>query len=249
MKRTMFAPVDSKLIPVWELHDATGDFSKMSTIDAYWNNAATLAVLRQFESHVIVNLANEAGDYNVSDSTFTSTYSSIISKLRAAGLRMPFMIDAAGWGRNVEQLLRVAPAIQAADPLKNVLFSWHQYDVGSDQPARVASAFSTAVAQKIPLLVGEFGPVAAGACTQAVDYRAVITQAQTYGLGYLAWSWDNMNGDCATASGSAFDMVADGINLSTLKAGFATEVTLSHAASIQKTAIRTNWQNLGSCTP
>jgi mannan endo-1,4-beta-mannosidase len=247
--QTLQRAVDSKLIPVWELHDATGDFSKMSTIDAYWNNPATVAVLRQFESHVIVNLANEAGDYNVSDSTFTSTYSSIIAKLRNAGLRMPFMIDAAGWGRNVEQLLRVAPAILAADPLKNVIFSWHQYDVGPDQPARVANMFSTAVTQKIPLLVGEFGPVSAGACSQAVDYQTVMSQAQSHGLGYLAWSWDNNNGDCITSGGSAFDMVADGINLSTLKSGFATVVTLSHAASIQKTSVRTHWQNLGRCTP
>lgn len=247
--QTLQRAVDSQLIPVWELHDATGDFSRMPTIDAFWNNASTISVLRQFESKVIVNLANEAGDYNVSDSTFVNTYSSIISKLRNAGLRMPFMIDAAGWGRNVEQLLRVAPSIQAADPLRNVIFSWHQYDVGSDQPARVANAFSTAVAQKIPLLVGEFGPVSAGACGQAVDYRTVISQAQSHGLGYLAWSWDNFNGDCATANGSAFDMVGDGINLSTLKAGYATEVVLSHPASIQKTSVRTHWQNLGRCTP
>jgi mannan endo-1,4-beta-mannosidase len=247
--QTLQRAVDTKLIPVWDLHDATGDFSKMPVIDAYWSNPSTLAVLRQFESHVIVNLANEAGDYNVSDSTFTSTYTAMIAKLRNAGLRMPFMVDAAGWGRNVEQLLRVAPAIQAADPLKNVLFSWHQYDVGTDQPARVANSFSAAVSQKIPLLVGEFGPVSAGACGQNVDYRTVISQAQSHGLGYMAWSWDNFNGDCPAAGGSAFDMVADGIHLSTLKPGYATEVVQTHAASIQNTSQRTAWQTNGTCTP
>ncbi|MBC7958099.1 MAG: cellulase family glycosylhydrolase, partial [Cytophagales bacterium] len=242
--QTIQRAIDSQLIPIWELHDATGNWSAMPTIENYWTNPATLTVLRQFDSKLIVNLANEAGQ-GVDDNDMVATYSRIISRLRTAGLRMPFMIDAAGYGRNEAQLLRVAPRILAADPLHNVIFSWHVYDPGSE--SRITAAFDTANAQRIPFLVGEFGSNVPGACQATVPYRHLITQAQAKGIGYLAWSWDNFNGDCKIGDTSVFDMVGDGINLSTLKPGFATEVVRTDPASIQNTSRRTQWQTAGTC--
>jgi hypothetical protein len=65
----------------------------------------------------------------------------------------------------------------------------------------------------------------------------------------MAWSWDNFNGDCKQGNASPFDMVSDGIHLSTLKAGWATEVVTTDPASIAKTAKRTPWQlsKAGTC--
>jgi mannan endo-1,4-beta-mannosidase len=238
--------VDSQLIPIWELHDATGDFSKLPQIEAYWTRPDTIAVLKRFESHLVVNIANEAGT-NVSDADFVSTYNRIIGKFRGAGLRMPLMVDAAGFGRDVEQLLVLAPGILSADPLHNVIFSWHVYDSGSEQPARIDRAMATSLTQKILLVIGEFGPVSPGACQLSVPFQHLISQAQAAGIGYLPWSWDNFNGDCNTGGGSAFDMVADAIHLSTLKPGYATVVVVSDPASIQHTAKRTPWQTGGRC--
>lgn len=109
------------------------------------------------------------------------------------------------------------------------------------------TAFADAAAAELPLIVGEFGPVSPGACSQAVPYLDVIRKAEAAGIGYLPWSWDNFNGDCNTGSGSAFDMVSDGIHASTLNAGYATEVVLTDAASIQNTSVLTTWQLQGSC--
>ena len=151
---------------------------------------------------------------------------------------MPFVVDAPGWGRNVEQLLQVAPDILAADPLHNVIFSWHMYDSGNAQAARIDTALDTAAAQKIPFIFGEFGSHSPGACHMPVPYQSIITKAQARGVGYLPWSWDNMNSEAACD----FDMVSDGIHLSTLKPGWASEVAVTDPASIQKTSKRTAWQ-------
>ncbi len=249
--QTLQRAVDEKLVPIWEMHDATGDFSKMPQIEAFWTDPATVAVLKRFEARMILNIANEAGQ-GVPDATLVGTYGRIAQKLRTAGVRMPLMVDAAGYGRDVEQLLRVAPQIQAGDPMHNMMFSWHEYDAGGNQEARITGAFTTAVTQKIPFVVGEFGNVSPGACQLQVPYQHIITQAQAMGIGYLPWSWDNSNGDCNTGGGSSFDLVSDGIHLSTLKPGWATDVVSANAASIQKTAKRTAFQQTsgaGSCGP
>ena len=242
--QTLQRAVDSGLIPIWEMHDATGDFSKMPQIETYWTAADTVTVLKQFESRLLVNIANEAGQ-TVSDNDLVTTYTRIIGKLRTAGLRMPVIIDAAGYGRNVEQLLRIAPSILAADG--NALFSWHVYDPGANQPARIDSALATAKAQKIPFLMGEFANLSPGACGQTVPYLDVITKAQAAGVGYIPWSWDNSNSDCDGGSGSPFNMVSDGLHFSTLTAGWATEVVMSNAASIKNTSRRTYYQTNGKC--
>jgi mannan endo-1,4-beta-mannosidase len=245
--QTLQAAVDAQLVPIWELHDATGDWSKLPRIEAFWTAADTLEVLRQFESRVIVNIANEAGT-EVADDAFVAGYARIVRRLREAGLRMPLMIDAAGYGRDVEQLLRLAPQLQAADPLGNLLFSWHIYDAGADQPARIDRAFDIARSGNLPLVVGEFGSQSPGACHLAVPWQHVIGSAQRKGIGWLAWSWDNMNGDCPiSGGGSVFDMVGDGITLASLKLGWARQVALDDPASIRNTARRTAWQTSGRC--
>jgi mannan endo-1,4-beta-mannosidase len=245
--QTLQRAVDSDLIPIWEIHDATGNFSRMPDVAAFWTNPATIAVLQQFESRVLVNLANEAGDFSVDDTVWLDTYTSLIEDLRAAGLRMTFIVDAAGWGRNVEQLLRLAPQLIENDPLHNLMFSWHVYNPGPDEAARVDTSIAAAIAAQIPFLIGEFGPVSPGLCDAEVPYLDIIESADANGIGYLPWSWDNFNGDCNTGSGSAFDMVSDGIHASTLNAGYATEVVLTHPSSIQNTSVLTTFQLTGSC--
>jgi mannan endo-1,4-beta-mannosidase len=245
--QTLQRAVDSKLIPIWEMHDATGDFSRMPAIEHYWTDPATVMVLHQFESKALVNIANEAGA-TVADMDYVTTYSRIVSELRNAGVRMPFIIDAAGYGRDVEQLLRLAPSLTSADPLHNLIFSWHEYDSVPDQHSRIMTAFQTAATQATPLIIGEFGNVTPGFCQGQIPYQFLITQAQAFGLGYLPWSWDNFNSDCSgMGTPSPFDMVADGIHFATLKAGWATEVVVSDPASIQHTSQRTPWLQNGAC--
>jgi hypothetical protein len=137
--------------------------------------------------------------------------------------------------------------VLAADPLHNVVFSWHVYNPGSDEVARIDSSLPAARDAGIALVIGEFGPVSPGACQLSVPYAHVLDAAEANGVGYLPWSWDNFNGDCNTGAGSAFDMVADGIHAAQLNAGYASEVVLTHPASIQNTSVLTSWQLSGTC--
>jgi hypothetical protein len=47
---------------------------------------------------------------------------------------------------------------------------------------------------------------------------------------------------------SRFNLVSDGINLSTLQAGWATEIVVNDPASLRNTGKRAPWQLTGQCT-
>ena len=200
-------------------------------------------MLEQFESRLLVNIANEAGQ-TVSDNDLVTTNTRIIGKLRAAGLRMPVIIDLPATGTNVSSSCH-PPSILAATATRSSPGT--STIRAPSQPARIDSALATAKAQKIPFLMGEFANLSPGACGQSVPYLDVITKAQAAGVGYIPWSWDNSNSDCNAGSGSPFNMVSDGLHFSTLTAGWATEVVMSNAASIKNTSKRTYYQTNGKC--
>ena len=81
--------IDLNMIPMIELHDATGDWSKLQQCVNYWLRDDVVDVIRKHESYLLVNIANEAGDYNVTGSTFKNTYINAITSLRNAGIRVP----------------------------------------------------------------------------------------------------------------------------------------------------------------
>jgi mannan endo-1,4-beta-mannosidase len=240
------AAVDAKLIPVPGLWDATGDFSKMSAVEDWWTSDAVVAVVKRFTDEMIVNIANEAGN-DVSDGDWGSTYNRIIMHLRQKGVHALLAVDAANYGRNVEQLLRLAPSVLAADPDHNVIFDWHEYDASSTEKARITKAFELAVSQKLALMVGEFASGGSGACDRPIPYSFLMAEAQRTGVGYFPWSWDNFNGDCKMGGSSLFDMVSDPLDASTLRPGWATEVCISDPNSIQKTSVRPHLMATGSC--
>lgn len=66
---------------------------------ADWVRADVVAVLKKHERYLLINIANEAGDFTVSDATFKASYTEIVSKMRATGVRAPFVIDAPSWGQ------------------------------------------------------------------------------------------------------------------------------------------------------
>jgi len=85
-----------------------------------------------------------------------------------------------------------------------------------------------------------------GTCGPALDYLALIGEAQPRGIGWLAWSWgDNdaatwWNGDC-----SEFDMTRT-FSYETLER-WGREVAVSDANSIKNTSVRPASLTTGSC--
>jgi mannan endo-1,4-beta-mannosidase len=177
------------VLAVLEVHDSTGYGSQegavpMSTAVDYWLEMAD--VLRGREHAVIINIANEPFGNYLPPSDWIDGHREAIKRLREAGLHHALMVDAASWGQDWEGITRKhAPEVFEADPLKNVLFSVHMYEVYPTAES-VDAYFKSFQELGLCLIVGEFAdthfekPVAA---------EAILTLSELHGIGYLGWSW------------------------------------------------------------
>jgi mannan endo-1,4-beta-mannosidase len=231
--------VRSGTIPILELHDATGRWERLPEVVDFWLQPQMLEIIRRHEHEMIVNIANEAGDHGVTDEQFFDGYRTAIRRMRGAGIRTPLMIDAAGWGRNEEQLLRVAPRLLREDPERNLIFSWHPWDPG-EQEARITRAMERSVEMDLPFVIGEFSHTTVR-CAGAVPFRHIMAEAQRLRIGWLAWSWGPGNADCAS-----MDMTTDS-TFETLH-GWGLEVAVTDPNSIRNTSVRPHSLVHGVCT-
>jgi mannan endo-1,4-beta-mannosidase len=190
------------MIAVLEVHDSTG-WSEQSTAvpisnaTAYWLSSDIRAAINGQENFVIINIANEPFGNNTS-ANYTPDTITAIQALRAAGLTHNIMIDAANWGQDWSNTMRTnAMSLWTADPLRNLTFSVHMYEVY--QSLSTVSTYMQGFDDlNLPLVIGEFGPINNG---QFSDSDSVIAQAQARGNGYLGWSWSGNGG-----GGTGLDM-------------------------------------------
>ena len=228
----------NKLIPIPEIHDATGNFAGVPAAVNWWAQAAVVAVIQKHEKWMLLNIANEAGDSSVTNTTFQTTYTSAITQLRNAGITVPLVIDGSGYGQNVEQLLADAPALLAADPQKNIVFSWHEYTGGAAENARITTSLESSKTLGIVLINGEFAAANADNCAADVPYTWLLSEAQRVGTGWLAWSWDTGNSNCKTGATSAYNMTTNLTSATGLVTGWASDVVVSDTNSIKNTSVR-----------
>jgi len=191
--------IELGMIPIVELHDATGerDNQSMLALANYYVQPDVAAVLKEFEEHLLVNIANEWSGVD-----FANAYREAIGILRSGGINHTIVIDSNGWGQNANTILTEAPGLLASDPQHNVLFSLHMYEAFSDSPnqtwgTRVRTVLTRALADQIPLVVGEFGfqhGDDGSGNPRPVPYDVLLEQANLYGIGYLAWSWTGNGG-------------------------------------------------------
>jgi mannan endo-1,4-beta-mannosidase len=216
------------MIPIIELHDATGKWSKLPEIIDYWVNPATVAVLKRHEPYLIVNIANEAGNF-VSNKDFIEGYKSAINRMRAAGIHVPLIVDATRWGRNINQLLITAPFVQQNDPDHNLIFSIHWYH-GDNNKERITKALEKAVVLNIPLIVGEFAHQ--DGCHGTIAYKHIMKESQRLEIGWLAWEWGgephNTCRDLDMTPSGRFDDLR----------GWGKEVAITDSNSIKNTSVR-----------
>lgn len=230
---------NDQMMPMLGMWDATGNFGNVDQIVAFWLSAGMVAVAQKHQKTLLVNIANEPDDGSMSPAAegFAAKFGGAISQMRAAGYHMPLVIDAPGYGRNVEALLAMAPGLLSQDPDQNLIFSWHEYDSSSNEASRVTNSFTSAQNSGVVLIVGEFASVGAGACSAPVPYQQIISEGQSLGIGWFPWSWDNINTDCEANGDSPFNMTTD-LTFAGLKSGWATEVSVSSPYSIANTAVR-----------
>jgi len=179
-----------QLIPIVTLHDATGDWSKLPELVTYWTREDIAAVTKKHQRYTLVNIGNEVGD-KVSEETFLAGYAEAVARLRAAGYRMPLMIDAPDWGKDIDMLRSQGPKLIARDPLHNLLFSVHMWwpQMWGYDEERVKREIGYTVAQGLPLVIGEFGNRWDDSEGGAIVWRTIVNTALKYQVSFLPWSW------------------------------------------------------------
>ena len=197
LERVIEKCIRLKMIPMVELHDVTGKTTRESLMQmtGYFMRDDVKQVLVRYEKYLLINIANEWGDHNMSAEFWRDSYKEAIDSLRKDGYKMTLVIDAPGWGQNLSPILEYGNDLIAHDTLQNLLFSIHMY--GSwNEPVKIREKLQLASDKNIPLIVGEFGYNYNQGdnnlkCT--VDQQVILETCARLELGYLPWSWSGNN--------------------------------------------------------
>ena len=235
------------LIPMIELHDATGDWNRLDELVSYWTQPAVVRIIKKHQAYLLVNIGNEVGNDTVSQAEFVAGYTDAVRRMRAAGIHTPLVIDASDWGKDLGMLNDSAAALLAADPEGNLIFSVHLYwSMSCDADAAfIRSNLQQAADLGYPLIVGEFSQYggfpcsdpAASICSPAaeIDYRTILAACHELQLGWYAWEWGPGN-DFNDPLCAVMNMTPDRL-FAHLKPGWAQEVALASPFGIQQTSV------------
>jgi mannan endo-1,4-beta-mannosidase len=262
--------IAQKMIPMVEMHEATCDFSQLTKVVSYWTRADVVALVQKYEHALLVNIANEAGDDNVTESQFLSAYKTAITNMRSAGIRPPLVIDATGCGKNLDIFINTAADLMAHDPDHNVMFSVHTYwskeAIKYVQPTFIKDQLQKAADLDVPFIIGELAayggwpgdeePDYESCSTKgSIDYETLLKEADQHDIGYYVWEWGPGNGYYnynPPVMCPSLDITSDGTYQSILSipAGDATkgwirETILDSDLSIKNTAVKTSYIQKG----
>lgn len=195
---------NNRMVPILDIHDFTceADMSLLNTAVTWWTNPAVVAILNKHKQYLIINLANELGQYrwpNYSQTNLNNwknAYLSAITAVRAANLKMPIMIDGTDCGSDMKAFHQVGPELISHDPEHNIIFSAHAY--WYYYPDQVAD-LNEVVAANLPLYFGEIanwqsefnnnGCVYNLGDNDGFKYQDLLTYCQTNQIGWAAWAW------------------------------------------------------------
>jgi mannan endo-1,4-beta-mannosidase len=183
--------IDLGLVPMVELHDETGsnDPNGPARLAQYYVDE-TRDILDDFEPYLLVNIANEWGDWFSTAEEWLQAYRQAIGVLRDAGVNHTLVIDANDNGQRGATIVETGTALLDFDPQHNILFSTHMYQ-SYENPQAILDVVRGAQNARLPLIVGEFGYQHGNRAGQPipVPYEVMIDEAARVGMGYLAWSW------------------------------------------------------------
>lgn len=237
----------NQLIPLIELHDATGDWSRLPELINYWTQPSVVELIQKHQEYLLVNIGNEVGDDQVSDTRFIAGYANAIQAMRAAGIYTPLIIDAPDWGKNLAILDSSASTLINADPYQNLIFSVHLYwSLACGRDANyIRVSLENSVGLGYPLIVGEFSKFGgypcdnpkASKCSSSgeIDYQTILEVCHYNEIGWYVWEWGPGN-DIEDSLCAVMDMTSDRL-FNTLRPGWAEEVAISSYYSIKNTSI------------
>lgn len=196
---------ERKMIPILELHDQTcqNDSASLVALADWYMGGDVMTILLKHQTHLIVNIANEAlyhnwtGNAALAATKYINTYSTIISRLRNAGLNFPLMIDAPDCGTDISIFSSVAETLQNADPKHNLIFSAHAYwfAYAQNDSLRMAALLAVASDLTVPVVLGEIANYQddVNPCQYSLNYRALLHLCETFQMPWICWSWDRDN--------------------------------------------------------
>ncbi|KAJ3407905.1 hypothetical protein HDV05_005231 [Chytridiales sp. JEL 0842] len=193
VRRALKRTLENKMVAVLENHDTTGFGEKvgskpLSEVVKWWISMRDALVGQ--EKYVIINIGNEAVG-NVNYTMWIDMTLDAIKEMRAAGFKHTLMLDGPNWAQDwTDTMVNNARRIFDSDPLRNVVFSVHMYG-GFKTYDRVESYINRYVADKLPLVIGEFGFFHSDG---EVAEQAIYELADKKQIGWLAWSWSG-NGE------------------------------------------------------
>ena len=179
-----------EMIAILEVHDITGkdDESLLETAAEYWIEVKEALIGK--ENYVILNIANEwVGNWD--SDTWCDGYTSVIPKLRDAGIRNTIMVDAAGWGQYGQSITDCGEKVLASDPDGNTMFSVHMYGTAGKNKATIARNLKLSTDKGLCMVVGEFGW---NHSDGDVDEEYILEYCSENNIGWLAWSWKGNGG-------------------------------------------------------
>jgi mannan endo-1,4-beta-mannosidase len=240
----------SQLIPMIELHDATGNWDGLQELVDYWIQPAILALIQKHQACLLLNIGNEVGDDQVSKEQFIAGYANAVGAMRAAGIRTPLVIDASDWGKDLAMLDASAATLIGADALQNLVFSVHLYwakSCGADAQY-IRGNLEASVALAYPLIVGEFSKYGGFPCSNPgssicsaageIDYQTILQVCHEHEIGWYVWEWGpgNALGTPPDPLCAAMDMTPDGL-FAHIKPGWAEEVAISSPFGLAQSAL------------
>jgi mannan endo-1,4-beta-mannosidase len=179
--------VANKLVVIVGLWEATGKWQNMDKCIDYWLRDDVKAMVKKYEKYFMLNIVNEGGDETLPEADWEEKYIEAVKKLRNAGYRVPLMIDPANWGRGENYIINCGERVLATDPLRNIIFSWHPWDI--DQPtSRYTKAIRASLDRNLCMIVGEFSHLGAN-YEGVLNWSPLVEECNKYGVGWLWWSW------------------------------------------------------------
>lgn len=221
------------MIPVIEVHNATGEWDKLSSLVDYWTKDDIASVLISHEKYLILNIGNEVGNATITDEQFIEGYTDAITRIRKAGIHVPLMIDGTSWGQNINILQSCGPTLIEADPDSNILLSVHMWwpKMYGHDAQEVIDELNESVELNLPIVVGEFGHIWEESEAGKIPYKTIMEQCAKHDIGYIAWSWGPGNNPQ-----TFLDMTSDG-TFDTLN-DYGKEICLESEYSVKNLAKR-----------
>jgi len=223
--------------------------------DAVYNRQDVKNVLFGDEDVVIIHGIGES--QQSTDDGWVTEAKSRVTRMRGYGYKHVIFAGSREFGRNPHTVLNRGAEVLAADPLRNVHFLvqlyWGDNSSGSNYyesryGLTVEQALDRFAASNLAIQAGLLSDDSCCSSYPWIDFESAMTRAQQGRVSWLWWDWHN------PFDGASYHITTNGRYGSwksqpshPYQPNHGSQVALNHAASIQKTSVKTNYMRTRSC--